>query len=98
MNKTETLALENLDTLLSATQQVNQLPLARKLASRLNISVKLWFWNKKPAKLAEANREFDHHPLGSGETDPKYLECACVDSVAEGKFCLKCGRRFKKKK
>jgi len=98
MNKAEKQALENLDVLLTATQQQEQLPLARRIAKGLNQSVKLWPGNKGPARLKEANEEFDRHPLGTGITDPKYLVCECDNQKIDGKFCLSCGRKVIRKK
>jgi len=96
MTKKEIIALDYLDRLLNEPQCVDQLPIARKLVSALNLSRQLWFWDKKTAKLDEAIAAFEAHPLGPGTTAPKYLDCECSDTTGqECGLCTVCGRKAK---
>jgi len=96
MTKKEKTALDYLETLLLAPQQEDQLPISRKLVSALNTSRRLRF-GKTLSGLDEAMAEFERHPLGPGQTAPKYLDCECSGStLQEHGLCTVCGRKAKK--
>ncbi len=96
--KKEKIAVAHLDALLTASQCDGQLPLARLISAVLARSARLSWWKKDIARLDFAAEEFGRHPLGTGETDPKYLDCICADQVIDGKYCLSCGGKIVQKK